>query len=90
MSDCCNPADTFWSDQLTAAKAMVTAYNAAILAFATSNIQSYQLDTGQTRQLVSRAALSTLKNTRDSLLSEVAGLEARLGCRGTTHMMPGY
>jgi len=79
-----------WQDQLDADVIAVKAYNAAILAFATTNIQQYQLDTGQTRQLVTRAALSTLKNTRDELLNEIAVLEQRLCGRGTIHMVPGF
>jgi hypothetical protein len=82
-------SDTFWADQLAAAKTAVAAYNAAILAFATSNIQNYQLDTGQTRTLVTRANLATLTTTRDSLLNEVATLEKRVCGSGVTYR-PGW
>lgn len=79
---------SFWLDQLTAAKAMVVAYNAAILALATSNVLSYTLDTGQSRQTVTRNDLASLRATRDGLLNEVATLEARLyGC-GTITAAP--
>lgn len=87
---CCDPTDTFWSDQLAATKALFAAYNAALLAFATSNVQSYELDTGQTRQTVKRAMLGQLKATRDALLNEVAVLEQRLyGC-STIRVVPGF
>jgi len=81
-------ADTFWTDRLAAAKAMVAAYDAAILALV-SGAQSYQLDTGQTRQLVSKANLASLRSARDGLLNEVATLEARTCGRGT-HVVPNF
>jgi hypothetical protein len=90
MTDCCNPTDTFWSDQLAEMKAEVVIYNAAIRAFASSNIQSYQLDTGQSRQLVTRANLATLRDTRDSLLNDIDVLESRLCGTGTLRMVPGF
>lgn len=81
---------SFWLDQLTAAKAMVVAYNAAILALATGNILSYTLDTSQSRQTVTRNDLASLRATRDALLNEVATLEARLyGC-GTVTAAPAW
>lgn len=81
-------ADTFWSDRLAAAKSMVAAYDAAILALV-AGAQSYQLDTGQTRQLVSKANLASLRAARDGLLNEVATLEARL-CGASTHVVPNF
>jgi hypothetical protein len=90
MSDCCNPADTFWADQLAAMKAAVLAYNAAILAFATSNIQNYRLATGQTDQMVTRANLATLRGARDALLSDIAVLERSLCGTSTLHIVPGF
>ena len=72
-------------------KATVRALSAAITAFAISNIQNYQLDTGQTRQMVTRASLATLRDTRAELLNEIAVLEVRLGCgSGSTHVVPGF
>lgn len=90
MSDCCDPTDTFWSDQLAAAKQLAIAYNAAILALAVTGVQSYQLDTGQTRQLVTKANLASLRTVRDGLLNEVATLEARLCGAGVTRVVPGW
>ena len=90
MTDCCNPLDTTWADQLTVLRALVVAYNAALLAFATSNIQSYQLDSGQTRQLVTRAQLATLRDTRNDLLNDLSVLEGRVNCSNTLIMVPGF
>lgn len=87
-TDCCD--DSFWSDQLAAAKTAVTAYNAAILALATGAIQSYTLETGQTRQVVTKANLTELRRARDSLLNEVATLESRLCGSGSSHIVPNF
>jgi hypothetical protein len=86
MSTCCD--ETFWSDQLAAAKTAVAAYNAALLALSTG-AQSYTLDTGQTKQTVTKADLGSLRLTRSALLNEVATLEARL-CGGSVHVTPGF
>ncbi len=90
MSNCCDQTDTFWSDQLAAAKALAAAYNAAILALVVNGVQSYQLDTGQTRQLVTKANLASMRIVRDGLLNEVATLEARLCGAGVTRVVPGW
>lgn len=88
MSDCCDTA--FWEAQLASAKQAATAIQAAILALTIGGIQSYQLDTGQTRQLVTRASLSSLREALSSTLNLVATLEIRLGCGGSTHVKPGF
>jgi hypothetical protein len=89
MTDCCDP-DTRLGAQLAGMLADLVLFNAAIRAFAMSNIQSYQLDTGQTRQLVTRANLATLRDTRDALLSDIDVLESRLCRTGTIRMVPGF
>jgi hypothetical protein len=91
MTTCCQDDPAFWQEQLTSLRATVRALNGAILAFATSNIQNYQLDSGQTRQMVTRASLATLRDTRAELMNEIAMLEIRLGCAsGSTHVVPGF
>lgn len=90
MSECSDPTDTFWSDQLVTAKQLAGVYNAAILALAVNGVQSYQLDTGQTRQLVTKINLASLRLVRDGLLNEVATLEARLYGAGVTRVVPGW
>jgi len=87
---CCDPdSQTFWAGRLAVARNLVIAYDAALLALA-GGAQSYQLDTGQTRQMVSKANLRDLEATRAALLNEVATLEARLGCGGSTHAVPNW
>lgn len=73
--------DTTWLEaRITKTKELIEAYENAILALSTGSVQSYQLDTGQTRQSVTKQQLSQLKNTLDSLENRYATLQARLGC----------
>jgi hypothetical protein len=88
MSNCCDSADTFWSDQLAAAKLSAVRIQAAIDALTIGGVQSYQLDTGQTRQLVTKMNLTSLNTVLQSTLNRVATLQARLGGCGITHVVP--
>lgn len=85
--DCCD--DSFIEEQIADTKALIRAYGAALLAFANTNTQSYQIDTGQTRQLVTRAQLGSLQLTRSRLMGELATLEARAGC-GKFNVKPAW
>jgi len=68
--------DSTWIDQrIAAVEAQIIAYEEAILAIGTDGLQSYTLDTGQSRQTVTKAnmselrlALSNLENRRATLL----------------------
>lgn len=89
MPTCCDPTDTFWSDQLTAAKLSAARIQAAIDALTMGGVQSYQLDTGQTRQLVTKFNLVGLNAVLLSTLNRVSTLEKRLGLScGATHIVP--
>lgn len=90
MSDCCDPSDTFWEDQLAAAKALAAAIQTALIALTIGGVKSYQLDTGQTRQLVTKESVGDLREALSSTLNLVATLEIRLGCGGSTHVKPGF
>ena len=68
----------FTQARITATKAQIVAYEAAALALGTNNVQSYTLDTGQTRQTVTRADLADIQRTIESLYNRCATLEARL------------
>lgn len=68
----------FIQARITATKAAIVAYEAAQLALATGGVQSYALDTGQTRQTVTRMDLDKLQKSVDALYNRCATLEARL------------
>lgn len=86
----CDDDDQWIEDRIAATKAMIIAFEDAILALSVGGLQqSYTLDTGQTRQVVTKADLGTIRNTLSSLENRLATLQARL--RGsTTHVVPGF
>jgi hypothetical protein len=75
---CCD--DTIWIEaRISATRALIVAYEEAILAVSTG-AQSYSFDTGQTRQVVSKAQLGSLQLTLARLEARLATYEQRLGC----------
>lgn len=89
MSDpCCNPNDTFWSDQLAAAKISAAKIQAAIDALTIGGMSNYRLSTGQTDQMVTKLNLPGLNTVLNSTLNRIATLQARLGGCGITHVVP--
>lgn len=69
---------TFIQEQIDVIKAQMAAYNAALTALATGAVESYTLDTGQTRQTVTKLDISKIKNILDSLWNRYSTLYARL------------
>jgi hypothetical protein len=88
MTDCCD--DTTWlEERIAAKKARIVKLEAAIDAVA-DGAQSYSIDTGQTRQVVTRANLSEIRNMITRLESEISTLQQRLyGC-GRFQARPGW
>lgn len=74
--------------RITKTKALIEAYEDAMLALATG-AQSYSLDTGQTRQTVTKANLSEMRNAIMILENRLATLEARLEGAGL-QAVPGF
>lgn len=69
----------FAIQRITATKALVVAYEDALLALATAGgVQSYTLDTGQGRQTVTRADVPGMNKMLDSLYNRLATLETRV------------
>lgn len=70
--------DAAWiEERITQTKATIVAIETAILALS-SGAQSYTLDTGQSRQTVTKANLSELKNTLKYFEDRLNGLEGDL------------
>jgi hypothetical protein len=81
--------DTEWlTERVERTKTLIVAYEDAILALSTGS-QSYTLDTGQTRQTVTKAMLADLRSTLNSLENRMSTLQARLG-GARTHVIPGF
>jgi hypothetical protein len=81
MSTCCDPS----AEEIATLRALIAAFDAALLALAGGK-QSYQVDTGQTRILVTKANLATVRDTRNDLKNELALLCGS----GSTHIVPGF
>ncbi len=80
---------TSWLEARAAAKqAQLLAIDAAILALSTG-AQSYTLDTGQSRQQVTKADLAQLRLMAQQLESELATIDARL-CGASVRVVPDF
>lgn len=80
----------FLKDRITAVQAQIVALEAAMLALATGAIQSYSLDTGQTRQLVTKLDLDMLNRVLDSMYNRCVTLEARLTGGNSVTVRPSF
>lgn len=86
MSDC--DLTSYWRDRIATVKALILKYDLAIDSLS-SGVFQYSLDTGQTRQTVTKANIVSLKSTRDSLLNELSTLNARV-CGAGVYVVPGF
>ena len=64
--------------------------NALVILAANNGIQSYTIDTGQSRQVVTRSDIGTINRIIDSLMNRLATLEARLNGSGVVNVRPGW
>lgn len=79
----------FLQTQITATENQITALNAALLFLATNPHKSYQLDTGQSSQRVTRDDIDRLNAQIDVLLNRLTSLQAR--CDGAAvQLLPGF
>jgi len=75
---------TFLAEKITRTKATITLYEDAIDALIGANaVQSYTLDTGQTRQSVTKADINGLQATLNSLYNRLAVFQQRLNGTST-------
>lgn len=88
MTECCDDDSQWIRERIAAKKALVIAYETAMTALSTG-AQSYQLNTGQTQQLVTKANLGSMRLVVNNLESDIATLQARL-CGATVYVRPGW
>lgn len=69
---------SFTESRIAACKARIVALEAAFLAVSSGNVASYTLDTGQTREVVTKKSLGVLQRTLDAELNLLVVLEARI------------
>jgi hypothetical protein len=70
-------------EQIAETKAIIKLYNAAIKSIVTDGMQTYTLDSGQTRQVVTKLTLSTLRTSRQGFTNELCTLQARRNGSGS-------
>jgi uncharacterized iron-regulated protein len=76
--------DTAWLQaRITATQTQIEAYEAAILAVSSGTVQSWSLDTGQTKETVTKKNIAAYEATLERLYNRLAVLEARLNGAGT-------
>ena len=79
----------FIQARIDATKTQIVAYEDAATALA-AGVQSYTLDTGQTRQTVTKLDMRGLQLAIDQLYNRCATLEARLNGSGTVTVRPAW
>lgn len=79
---------SFWCEQLEKAKTQLSALDAAIAALE-GGAFSYTLDTGQSRQTVTKQQVGSLYSQQRSLMARIDTLEARCGGQGAV-ARPGF
>jgi hypothetical protein len=86
--DCCD--DSAWlKERIAAKKALILQFETAISTVA-GGAQSYSIDTGQTRQVVTRTNITEARNLVAQLESDISTLQQRLyGC-GRFVVRPGW
>lgn len=88
MTDCCD--DREWIEaRIAAKKAAILVYETALTALA-GGAQTYSIDTGQTRQTVSKANLTEMRNVIAQLESDLSTLQMRLNGCGRFQVRPGW
>ena len=81
---------TFIQARIDATKALIVAYEDAVLALVGGTIESYTIDTGQSRTTVTKFDISKLNTAIDSLYTRCVTLEARLNGSGTVTARPAF
>lgn len=82
--------DNAWIEaRIVKTKTLIEGYEDGLLALATG-AQTYSLDTGQTRQTVTKANVASMRDALGVLENRLATLEQRrYGCR-SVHVRPGF
>lgn len=84
-------SNAFLITQIDELETIIIALNAAIVALLSGDHISYELDTGQTRQRVTRLELPELRITRNDMLVEYQSLCALAGLsRSVVTVRPGF
>ena len=80
----------FIQARIDATKLQIVEHEDAALAIAAGTMESYDIDTGQTRQRVTKLNLHLLQDIIDALYNRCVTLEIRLNGGGTIIGKPGW
>lgn len=82
----------YWQDELKNSRFLLFQIDQAISTISSNSHQSYTLDTGQSRQTVTRVDLPSLIQQRDNLIQRIRELELYLkeGEPGTIQIRPDW
>ena len=80
---------TFLTEQIEATEAQIRALRTAMLGITSGAISSYELQTGQTVQRVTKINISLLKNAIDGLMNDWDVYRIRLNGAGS-RVVPGW
>ncbi len=84
-------SQAFIQERITQTKLIIVSYENAIQALTGAGaIESYTLDTGQSRQTVTRNNLKELNETLDGLYNRLTVLEARCSGNGSVLVRPAW
>jgi len=80
----------FIQDRITITEELIAAYEDALIALATAGIQSYELDTSQSRQRVTKFDVPDINTMLDSLYNRLETLNARCSGSGVVTVRPEF
>ncbi|MHA1839306.1 MAG: hypothetical protein ACTSYO_05020 [Candidatus Ranarchaeia archaeon] len=80
----------FLQERIDKTKALIVAFEDAALSISTGGISQYTLDTGQSRQVVTKTNLAILNNHIDALYNRLVTLKARQTGSGSTTSVPAW
>ena len=71
-------SSTFWSEQKTQIETQLSQVRSAISALLTGGVESYQIDDGQSRQVVTKINLPALMKAQDYYISQLKAIDKNL------------
>ena len=81
---------SFLQDRVIKIQNQIIAYEDAITALVSGGVQEYSLDSGQTKQKVTRLDVKSMQDALDTLYNRLTTLQARLSGSGSVTGRPSW
>lgn len=81
---------TWWEERLTKAQTRVEELETAISGLTDGSVMSYQLDSGQTRTLVTKQQMSQIYIALERAMNDVSVLDARVNRSAALRLVPDF